>query len=472
MPMREDYLDAGLESMKSIRFSFAAFVKASNNSDCEACLISTLIGTSTPLEILPESLMPARPSWTRRNLLVFAFFLTFSPAGSAADRDVWLNWRGPNRDSVVQDATWPESLDESHLKLVWSQPFSDSYSGPLVTEQFVFTTETVDGSERVTCLDRVSGEIKWAKDWKGAMTVPFFAARNGSWIRSTPATDGEILFVGGIRDVLVALNCKTGEELWRIDFAEKFGKVPDFGMVCSPLIDGEYLYVQAGKGLHKIYKKSGDIVWSSLVDDGNIMSSGAFSSPVIATLHDKRQLLVQTRTFLAGVDLDSGSPLWKYEVAAFRGMNILTPTVWDNGIFTSSYGGRSLLLDIASGSSTGTRWENKLEGYMSSPVVIDHYVYMHLRNKRFACIDLKTGKEMWVTRPYGEYWSMVTNGKQILALDQTGKLRLIAHDPAEFKLLDERKLTEEESWAHIAVAGSSVVVRTQKSLQMYNWTMP
>jgi outer membrane protein assembly factor BamB len=389
----------------------------------------------------------------------------------AAEPDVWLNWRGPSRDGVLPGAKWPDSLDESQLRLIWSQPFSDSYSGPLVTESSVFTTETVDGSERVTCLDRITGEIRWSKEWKGAMTVPFFAARNGSWIRSTPATDGETLFVGGIRDVLVALNCKSGEELWRIDFAEKSGKVPDFGMVCSPLIDGDYLYVQAGKGLHKIYKSNGSIAWSSLVDDGNIMSSGAFSSPVIATISDRRQLLVQTRTFLAGVDLESGSPLWKYEVAAFRGMNILTPTVWDNGIFTSSYGGRSLLLDVANG-NTETRWENKLEGYMSSPIVINQYVYMHLRNKRFACIDMSTGKEAWITRPYGEYWSMVSNGEKILALDQTGKLRLIAHDPKEFQLLDERKVSDEEAWAHVAVAGSNVVIRTQKSLQMYEWSKP
>lgn len=67
---------------------------------------------------------------------------------------------------------------------------------------------------------------------------------------------------------------------------------------------------------------------------------------------------------------------------------------------------------------------------------------------------------------------MVTNGKEILALDQTGKLRLIEHDPTEFKLLSEREISNEEAWAHIAVAGSSVVIRTQKSLQMYQWSNP
>jgi outer membrane protein assembly factor BamB len=386
----------------------------------------------------------------------------------AEDSQQWLTWRGPSRDSVLPGAAWPESLDEAQLKLTWNVPFGDSYSGPIVTDKAVFTTESSDGKERVVCVDRKTGEIRWTKEWTGSMTVPFFAARNGSWIRSTPASDGQMIYVGGIRDVLVALDCQTGEEKWRVDFAEKTGKVPDFGMVCSPLIDGEFIYVQAGKGLQKLYKSNGQVVWSALQDSGDIMSSGAFSSPVITTLEGKRQLLVQTRTYMAGVDLESGSKLWSYEVAAFRGMNILTPTVWDNGIFTSSYGGRSLLLDVKTGSTT-TRWENKLEGYMSSPVVIDHYLYMHLRNKRFACIDLKEGKEAWVTRPFGEYWSMVTNGQRILALDQTGKLRLIAHNPKEFELLSERKLTDEESWAHLAVAGSSVVVRTQKALQHYDW---
>lgn len=380
----------------------------------------------------------------------------------------WLTWRGNSRDSLVDDQSWPSTLTETNFKQVWSVPFGDSYSGPIVTTNSVFTTESIDGKERVSCVDRKTGQTRWNKEWEGSMKVPFFASRNGSWIRSTPASDGETIFVGGIRDVLVALDCQTGEEKWRLDFGNKFGKVPDFGMVCSPLIDGDFIYIQAGKGLHKLNKKDGTILWSSLGDNGDMMSSGAFSSPVIATIGGKRQLLVQTRTYLAGVDMESGSKLWSKDITSFRGMNILTPTVWDNGIFTSSYGGRSLLLDVDS-SSAKARWENKVEGYMSSPVVIDHYLYMHLRNKRFTCIDLKEGKEMWITRPYGEYWSMVSNGEKILALDQAGKIRLIAHNPAEYTMLGELKITDEEAWAHLAIAGSDVVVRTQKSLCLYQW---
>jgi outer membrane protein assembly factor BamB len=388
---------------------------------------------------------------------------------SGFDGSGWMNWRGPNRDGQVADQEWPESLDESHLKSVWSKPLGDSYSGPVMTGASVFTTESIKGKERVTCFSRSSGEVQWQYEWDGAMSVPFFAARNGSWIRSTPATDGERIYVGGIRDVLVALDCSTGEEKWRLDFAKIAGKVPDFGMVCSPLIDGPYLYIQAGKGVYKLKAADGSVVWTSLGDDGDIMSSGAFSSPVIQVLNGKRQLIVQTRTKLAGLDLETGAADWNYEVTAFRGMNILTPTIWGDAIFTSSYGGRSLLLDVPDNSRTAVRWENKIEGYMSSPVVVDHYIYLHLRNKRFSCIDLETGKEKWVTKPFGEYWSMVTNGKRILALDQSGKLRLIAHNPEAFELLSERKVSEEEAWAHLAVANGQIVVRSQKQLELFDW---
>lgn len=382
---------------------------------------------------------------------------------------MWQNWRGPNRDGMLAGAIWPESIDEKSLRFVWSKPFGDSYSGPVLTSNAVFTTESQSGKERVYSVDRTNGEIKWKYEWDGSMTVPFFAARNGSWIRSTPATDGKTLFVGGIRDVLVALDCDSGTERWRVDFGKMAGKVPDFGMACSPLVDGDHIYIQAGKGVYKLKATDGSVVWNALGDNGDMMSSGAFSSPVIQTLNGKRQLIVQTRAKLAGLDLTTGNADWSHDVAAFRGMNILTPTTWDNAIFTSSYGGRSLLLDVPNNESTKVRWDNKIEGYMSSPVIIDHYVYMHMKNKRFACMDLLTGKELWTTKPFGEYWSMVSNGKQILALDQTGQLRLIAHNPSEFQLVSERKVAEEETWAHLAVAGNQIAVRSQKKLMLLDW---
>jgi hypothetical protein len=96
---------------------------------------------------------------------------------------------------------------------------------------------------------------------------------------------------------------------------------------------------------------------------------------------------------------------------------------------------------------------------------------MHLKNKRFACIDLAVGKETWVTKPFGEYWSTLTDGEKILALDQDGTLRLIQSNPKAYTLLSERKVTgnEEESWAHVAVLPQKILIRSQRALTAYRW---
>ena len=125
--------------------------------------------------------------------------------------------------------------------------------------------------------------------------MPFFAKANGDWIRSTPAVAGERLFVAGMRDVLVCLDTRDGKQLWRKDFVKQLGTpLPNFGFVCSPLVDGMAVYVQAGASLIKLDKTTGEILWRSLKDEGG-MGGSAFSSPIITTLAGERQLVVQTR---------------------------------------------------------------------------------------------------------------------------------------------------------------------------------
>ncbi len=285
---------------------------------------------------------------------------------SIAETNSWLSWRGNNRNGTIAPKAWPRSLSDENLKLQWQQSLDSGYSGPIVSNQQVFVTETrAAADEVVTAFDLESGTPGWSVQWPGSMSVPFFAKENGDWIRSTPACDGEKLYVGGMKDVLVALDCQSGQEAWRIDFPSQFGSsLPSFGFVCSPLIDGDLVYVQAGGGLVAIERSSGNVRWKSL-DDGGGMFGSAFSSPVMATLHGRRQLLVQTRTHLNGIDPEDGTQIWQQKIEAFRGMNILTPSVWSDCVFTSSYGGKSQLLELEP-SESGTwgvrqRWVNKAE---------------------------------------------------------------------------------------------------------------
>jgi hypothetical protein len=97
------------------------------------------------------------------------------------------------------------------------------------------------------------------------------------------------------------------------------------------------------------------------------------------------------------------------------------------------------------------------------------HAYVHLRNQRFACLALATGKESWITKPFGRYWSLVAQGDRILALDETGDLRLIRASPTEYVPLGEAKVAAEESWAHLAVEGDELFIRDLKGLTSYRW---
>ena len=391
--------------------------------------------------------------------------------------DIWSQWRGPSRDGSIRSELWPARLAEDALQQQWQVKLGPGYSGPLITTDRVFVTETRDQQDEVVrALDRQTGEKIWSVSWPGAMTVPFFAAANGSWIRSTPALDGNDLFVAGMRDVLVCLDATTGTQRWRVDFVKSLQTpLPSFGCVCSPLVDGDAVYLQAAAGFVKLDRQSGKILWRTL-DDGGGMYGSAFSSPTIAVLSGQRQAIVQTRSKLAGVDLSSGAELWSTEVEAFRGMNILTPTVIGDRVFTSSYGGGSYLFEVSGSATDGFSvkplWRNKAQAYMSSPVVIDGHVYVHLRNQRFACINLETGKEQWISQPFGRYWSMIARGDQILALDERGELLLIAASPTELNVLDRRQISDQPAWAHLALAGADIVIRDLQSVRLLRMSTP
>ncbi|MEZ5941834.1 MAG: PQQ-binding-like beta-propeller repeat protein [Planctomycetaceae bacterium] len=407
--------------------------------------------------------------------LTLTSLMTLNTLSHAQDTPQWNQWRGPNRDGIVSGNDWPSTLSGETLKQRWRVELPPSYSGPVVSQDKVFVTGTEkEDVEVVFALSRSTGEQIWRVEWPGAMKVPFFAAANGSWIRATPAFDGETLYVAGMRDVLVALDAESGKEKWRVDFVESLKTpLPAFGFASSPLVDENFVYVQAGGAFIKLDKRTGKIIWRVL-DDGGGMFGSAFSSPTTATICGKQQLLVQTREKLAGVDPATGAVLWEQVVPSYRGMNILTPVAYGDAIFTSSYQNNAWLYNVSQstdGFQVTQGWENNAKGYMSTPVLIEGHVYLHLQNQRFTCINLETGERTWTSTPFGKYSSLVAQGDKILALDQEGELLLIKATPKEFELIDRRKVSEDETWAHVAISGQDIFVRELKALTAFEWSL-
>ena len=403
-------------------------------------------------------------------LTVWIALLVPADAPKPAD---WPQWRGPNRDGVAPGTAWPDDLKT--LKQTWRvADLGPSYSGPLVVGDRVFTTETVDKKEeRITAYNRADGKLLWQVSWPGATTVPFFAAKNGSWIRATPAYFDGKLYVLGIRDKVVCLDAKTGKLVWEYDFPkENQTPVPSFGAVCSPLVDESGVYTQAGLSVVRLDRLTGKLLWRSLKEKDAMLGS-AFSSPVVATIAGREQLIVQTRAALAGLDKATGDTLWEKPIPSFRGMNILTPLPTKDGVFTSTYGGNTRLVKVDSdgkGLSATDGWSLKYEGHMTTPVAAGGHAYYLGKDRRMICVELATGKEAWRTdKRFTDYGSMALRGDKILFLDSSGKLYLIAADPKEYRELAETKVAEAESWAHLAVSGDEVFVRDLTGLTAFRF---
>jgi outer membrane protein assembly factor BamB len=165
--------------------------------------------------------------------------------------------------------------------------------------------------------------------------------------------------------------------------------------------------------------------------------------------------------------------LWSQAVPNFRGMNILTPLVSDNTIFTSPYRNGAFLYEVSKDGDgewqVKTRWEYKGAAYMSSPVAVGGHLYVHLGNGRLDCLDIETGASRWRSHAMGDYWSMAVRGDRILTLNEAGVLRLLRADPTAYLQLDEREIADQETWGHLAVAGDTIFVRELEAIAAYRW---
>lgn len=154
-------------------------------------------------------------------------------------------------------------------------------------------------------------------------------------------------------------------------------------------------------------------------------------------------------------------------------MNIVTPVAFEDSFFTTTYGGRARLWTIG---KTGEQfevenpWDNKLQGYMCTPVVVNGHAYFHLRNQRAACVDLRTGEIAWVTdERFGKYWSIVAQGDRLLALDEQGELILFRANPDRFELVDRREIANSETWGHLTVVDGQLFMRELNGLSAWAW---
>src|SRR5438552_11273418 len=149
----------------------------------------------------------------------------------AARADDWPQWLGPKRDGVWRETGILDKFPEGGPKVLWRAEVGAGYAGPAVANGRVFVTDhvlapdakypatgfsspTVDGKERVLCLDEKTGAVVWKHEYD--CTYKRLGYCKGP--RTTPAISGGKVYTLGAMGHLFCLDEKTGKERWSKDF--------------------------------------------------------------------------------------------------------------------------------------------------------------------------------------------------------------------------------------------------------------
>ena len=280
------------------------------------------------------------------------------------------------------------------------------------------------GSAGVFCLDR-DGKLLWSQPFNN------YKMRYGWGSAASPILHQGRLYIVDDNDeqsFLVALDAKTGKQIWRVARDEASNWATPFVWENSKRTE----IVTAGTKRVRSYDLDGKLLWEF----------GGLSSIAIPTPFAKHGLLYIASGYVG----DQVRPVWAVRPGASGDISL-------KGEETSN---------------AFVAWYQKQAGpYNPSPLVYGDYYYTLLDRGFFTCHDARTGKEIYGKQRIDPAAAAFTaspwayNGK-IFALSEDGDTFVIQAGP-EFKLLGKNTL-DELAMATPAIYRSSLIVRTASKL--------
>jgi outer membrane protein assembly factor BamB len=410
--------------------------------------------------------------------------VTKQPAKAAARAD-WPQWHGPKRDNVSTETGLLRQWGPNGPALAWeASGLGLGFSSLAITNGRIFTMGDHGAEQFVMALDAQSGKMLWK-----TKVGPSHEDEYGG-PRSTPTIDGALLYAVGTEGDLVCLDTSTGKEVWRRSLPNDFGgrMMSDWKFSESPLVDGDRVIVTPGAReatLVALDKKTGKDVWRTATPDlGEKGRDGAaYSSVVISNGGGVKQYVQLLGRGVIGIRASDGKFLWSYNRVANQVANIATPLVQGDYVFASTgYQTGSALLKLAkSGDSVtatevywldGKTFQNHHGGY----VVVGQHIYGGHGHRRGApiCLDFASGKVVWGgegTRNEGTGSAAVTTADNLLYFRyEDGTMMLIEATPEGYKPKGHFKIpgVSRPSWAHPVVLNGKLYLREDDKLLVYN----
>jgi outer membrane protein assembly factor BamB len=247
-----------------------------------------------------------------------------------------------------------------------------------------------------------------------------------------------------------------------------------WGTGSSPVLYGDRVFIQCDNDkesfLVALDKKTGDQLWRL---DRNEKSN--WSTPYIWKNKQRTELITAGGTKLQSHNPENGELFWEMDAG---GRNSITPVGDQELLYADSVdrmmGGSGPIVAIRAGASgdislkeggtsnTFVAWSSPLRTFrVASPLLYAGCLYMLDQQRgQLGCYDAKTGKENYMERIEGAKgftsspWA--SDGK-VFCLDETGLTVVLKAGP-KLEILTTNKL-DDTFWSSIAVVGENLLLR-------------
>ena len=331
-----------------------------------------------------------------------------SPLSKDAITSDWPCLLGPDHNETSRETHILGQFPQSGPKLVWEISKGEGYASPVIQGDRLILFHRVKDEGVIECLNPGNGKRAWRYTYPTNYQDEYGYC-NGP--RSSPIIATDAVFAVGSEGKLNCLDLSTGKLRWQHDIVAEYKLAQNFfGVGSTPLVEQDKLIVNVGADggpcVVAYDVKTGNVAWKA----GNQWGP-SYASPVPATLHGKRRVLV----FAGGrsnpptggllcIDPQTGKLDFEFP---WRGtvresVNAMSPLVLgDQVLISETYGSGGTLLDITPDMQPKPLWTSLTFGiHFMAPIEKSGYLYGvdgHGPNDAFlVCADRKTGKEIWL----------------------------------------------------------------------------
>ena len=403
--------------------------------------------------------------WIARfGILTFALAISQCLSLDTFGKDDWRVWRGPNANGKADARQVVPTKWTAQKNVIWKTSVPGrGHSSPIVVDDYIFLTTANERSQTqsVLCYHKKTGKLAWKKDAnKGSLASQIH--KKNTHASPTVASDGKNIYAAFINHGKLQITAYTlqGEKKWQKFAGAYQPQQYQFGYGASPIIYKDTLIVssefETGGFLAAFDLETGAEKWRTKRGPTN-----SFSSPIVASVAGKEQLLISGGNAITSYDPATGNLQWRV-----RGLWVVTcgTVVWDDGIVFASGGyPKSGTMAVRADGSKKILWTNRVKCYEQSMLAHDGYLYGVSDQGVAYCWRAKDGKEMWKQRLRGPVSaSPILVGDNIYLSNEAGTT--FVYKASSKKLIPVAKnQLGNEAFATPTICGNRIYIRAADS---------